>query len=41
VYDGYWFWGRATQENLRRDMREISRIIRGDFDFRGGWAGRS
>jgi peroxiredoxin len=41
MYDGYWFWGRATQEELRRDMREISRIIRGDFDFRGGWAGRS
>jgi peroxiredoxin len=41
AYDGYWFWGRATQENLRRDFREISRIIRGDFDFPGGWAGRS
>jgi hypothetical protein len=41
VYDGYWFWGRPTQEDLRRDMRAISRIIREDFDFSGGWTGRS
>ena len=36
VYDGYWFWGRPTLEDLRRDMRDISRIVRPDFDFRGG-----
>ena len=36
VYDGYWFWGRPTLEDLRRDMRAISRVVRRDFDFRGG-----
>jgi peroxiredoxin len=36
VYDGYWFWGRATLEELRRDMRAISRAVRKDFDFPGG-----
>jgi hypothetical protein len=36
VYDGYWFWGRPTLEDLRRDMRAISRVVRPDFDFRGG-----
>ncbi len=30
-YDGYWFWGRATNEELRRDMREISAAIRPDW----------
>jgi peroxiredoxin len=30
-YDGYWFWGRATNEELRRDMREISAEIRVDW----------
>jgi hypothetical protein len=36
VYDGYWFWGRPTLEDLRRDMRAISRVVRPDFDFPGG-----
>ena len=31
-YDGYWFWGRATNEELRRDMREISAAIRPDWE---------
>jgi peroxiredoxin len=30
-YDGYWFWGRPTREELRRDMREISATIRADW----------
>jgi peroxiredoxin len=30
TYDGYWYWGRATPEELRRDMRTISRELRGD-----------
>ncbi len=37
VYDGYWFWGRPTLEDLRHDMREISRLIRSDFGFQGGF----
>lgn len=28
VYPGYWYWGRATMEELRADMRTISRAIR-------------
>jgi peroxiredoxin len=31
AYDGYWFWGRPTREELRRDMREISATIRADW----------
>jgi peroxiredoxin len=31
AYDGYWFWGRATVEELRADMREITRTIRSDW----------
>jgi peroxiredoxin len=32
AYDGYWFWGRPTTEELRRDMREIARAIRVDWE---------
>ena len=32
VYNGYWFWGRPTLEELRRDLREISREIRRDWE---------
>jgi peroxiredoxin len=32
AYNGYWFWGRATMEELRRDMREITRAIRSDWE---------
>jgi len=31
AYDGYWYWGRPTMEDLRRDMRTISRAVREDF----------
>ena len=31
AYDGYWFWGRPTAEDLRRDMRDISAAIRADW----------
>ena len=36
VYCGYWFWGRPTLEELRQDMRKISRAVRADFGYRGG-----
>jgi hypothetical protein len=39
VYGGYWYWGRPTLEDLRQDMRAISRAIRPDFDYRGGPVG--
>lgn len=32
-YNGYWFWGRPTLEELRRDMREITRAIRADWEL--------
>src|SRR3954451_6484072 len=32
AYNGYWFWGRPTNEELRQDMREITRDIRPDWD---------
>jgi peroxiredoxin len=32
AYNGYWFWGRATMEELRQDMRAITREIRADWE---------
>jgi peroxiredoxin len=32
VYDGYWYSGRATLEELRQDLRAIQRAVRADFD---------
>lgn len=32
-YNGYWFWGRATAEELRRDMREITARVRADWEL--------
>jgi peroxiredoxin len=32
AYHGYWYWGRATMQELRQDMRAISRAVRSDFD---------
>ena len=32
-YNGYWFWGRPTPEEIRRDMREISMEIRADWEL--------
>jgi len=33
VYNGYWFWGRPSVEDLRRDLREVTREIRPDWDL--------
>lgn len=30
-YDGYWFWGRPTLDELARDLREVSAAIRPDW----------
>lgn len=35
VYNGYWYWGRPTNEELRRDFREITRSIRSDWEVPG------
>ena len=34
-YNGYWYWGRPRMEELRRDMREITRAIRVDWETPG------
>lgn len=31
-YNGYWFWGRPTNEELRRDFRAITRDIRPNWN---------
>lgn len=33
VYNGYWFWGRPSMEDLRRDLRDVVREIRPDWDL--------
>ena len=32
VYQGYWFWGRPTSEELRQDFRAMSRMVRPDWE---------
>jgi peroxiredoxin len=33
VYNGYWYWGRPTLEELRQDLRAISAAIRLDWEL--------
>ena len=33
VYNGYWFWGRPSVEDLRQDLRAAMREIRPDWDL--------
>ncbi len=33
VYNGYWFWGRPSTEDLRRDLRDVTRDVRPDWDL--------
>lgn len=33
VYNGYWYWGRPGPEDLRRDLREVTKKIRADWDL--------
>jgi len=35
IYNGYWFFGRPTNEELRRDLREVTRRVRPDWDLAG------
>jgi peroxiredoxin len=32
VYNGYWYWGRPTIEELRQDLRAITRDVRPDWE---------
>ena len=33
AYEGYWYWGRPTPEELRGDMRSITMAIRADWSL--------
>lgn len=33
IYNGYWFFGRPTMEDLRQDLRAVSRKCRPDWDI--------
>jgi peroxiredoxin len=33
IYNGYWYWGRPSVEELRADLREVTRRIRPDWDL--------
>ncbi len=33
IYNGYWYWGRPSVEDLRQDLRELTREIRPDWDI--------
>jgi len=42
IYNGYWFFGRPTLEELRQDLRAVTRKCRPDWDIttvelRAGW----
>ncbi len=32
AYNGYWYWGRPTMDELRRDFRELTRSCRPDWE---------
>jgi len=33
VYNGYWYWGRPSNDDLRRDLRELTLRSRPDWDI--------
>jgi hypothetical protein len=33
IYNGYWFFGRPTMEELRQDLRAVLKKCRGDWDI--------
>jgi peroxiredoxin len=33
IYNGYWFWGRPSFEDLCHDLRQVMREIRPDWDL--------
>src|SRR3954468_7582056 len=38
AYNGYWFWGRPTLEELRQDLRTITAGVRPDWRAPRAWA---
>jgi peroxiredoxin len=44
IYNGYWFWGRPSTEDLRQDLRVVFQKVRPDWDIakpelRKNWEG--
>ena len=35
IYDGWWFVGRPTLEELRQDMRTLMKACRQDYHYNG------
>lgn len=33
IYNGYWFWGRPSPDELRRDLRDVFMKVRPDWDL--------
>jgi peroxiredoxin len=33
IYNGYWYWGRPTMEELRLDLRAVAKKCRPDWDI--------
>ncbi len=33
IYNGYWYWGRPSVEELRQDLRAVTQKIRPDWDL--------
>ncbi len=33
IYNGYWYWGRPTIDELRADLRAVTRRVRPDWDI--------
>jgi len=33
IYNGYWYWGRPTMEELRQDLRAVFKKCRPDWDI--------
>ncbi len=33
IYNGYWYWGRPSVDDLRADLKELTRTIRPDWDL--------
>ena len=33
IYNGYWYWGRPTVEELRQDLRAVSKKCPPDWDI--------
>jgi len=33
IYNGYWYWGRPSNDDLRHDLRDLTRQIRPDWDL--------